>query len=80
MNMNSNINAGFMTKKEKECFESIGQTNINLFWVPGHWFVYNLSRAQEMGRVTDDFGVQLIMKVSMFMFQALKQVPEFNVN
>ncbi len=51
-----------MTKVEMECFESV-EADINLYWLPGLWFVHHLREAQLKGRVTDSHGAKLIMEV-----------------
>jgi len=53
---------GFMTKVEMECFESV-EADINLYWLPGLWFVHHLREAQLKGRITDSHGAKLIMEV-----------------
>lgn len=51
-----------MTETEKICFESI-KSDINLYWLPGLWFVQNLQSAFQQGRVKDTYGAKLIMEV-----------------
>lgn len=51
-----------MTKSEKQSLESI-VTDLNLFWVPGCWFVANLQDAIHDQTLTDPIGIKLIMEV-----------------
>ena len=56
---------GFMTKVESKHYtKAIGKTDINLYWLPGLWFVHNLQEAQRQGLVNDPLGVKLIMQVN----------------
>jgi len=53
-----------MTKVESKHYtKAIGKTDINLYWLPGLWFVHNLQEAQRQGLVVDPLGVKLIMQV-----------------
>jgi hypothetical protein len=51
-----------MTKKELQELESIS-ADINLFWVPGTWFISTLQEAKRRHVLTDANGAKLIMEV-----------------
>lgn len=52
-----------MTLSEKHYLESI-DSDLNLFWVPGSWFVSNLQEAINEGTLTDSIGIKLVMEVN----------------
>ncbi|XP_003748207.1 bestrophin-3-like [Galendromus occidentalis] len=56
------IEAGFMTKLEADIWMSIPSNEFNTFWVPCTWFINLLREAKMDCRVTDGFGVKLIME------------------
>lgn len=51
-----------MTKEEMECFQST-EADINLYWVPGLWFIHRLRESQQKGIIKDSQGMKLIMEV-----------------
>lgn len=51
-----------MTQTEKKYYESIAPV-VNLFWVPGTWFVSALNEAIKEGMLNDEAGSKLIMEV-----------------
>lgn len=52
-----------MTGTEKEHLESI-VSDVNLFWVPGSWFVSTLQEAVDDGTLSvDPIGIKLVMEV-----------------
>ena len=55
---------GFMTKEEKEIFESV-KADINMFWLPALWFAHYMREAQKNGKITYNDGARLIMAVSV---------------
>jgi hypothetical protein len=57
--------SGFMTKNEKELYESAEAEypGINLFWLPSLWFSHNMREAQKQGKVAFNDGARLIMSV-----------------
>ena len=54
-----------MTRDEMECYQST-QADINLYWVPGLWFIQRLRDARRRGIIRDAQGVKLIMEVCYF--------------
>lgn len=54
---------GFMTKLESDIWMSIPSNEFNTFWVPCTWFINLLREAKMDCRVTDGYGVKLIMEV-----------------
>ncbi len=55
-----------MTATEKEHLESI-VSDLNLFWVPGSWFVSTLQEAVDDGTLSvDPIGLKLVMEVTLF--------------
>jgi len=58
------VNSGFMTRKEIDCFLSI-KSDVNLYWVPGMWFIHLLRTAKKEGRIRDPQGVKLITEVKI---------------
>lgn len=61
---------GFMTEKEKECYEAV-KTEVNIYWLPGLWFTHYLQEARRQGQVKDAHGVKLIMEV----YQSSTKLP-----
>ena len=57
--------SGFMTAAEMECFLSV-KSNVNLYWVPGMWFIHLLRKVRQEGRVRDAQGLKLITEVCYF--------------
>lgn len=51
-----------MTATEKRYFERV-TADINLFWVPGGWFISAFQDAVTSGAVADSCGTKLIMEV-----------------
>ena len=45
-----------------ECFQST-EADINLYWVPGLWFIHRLRESQQKGIIKDSQGMKLIMEV-----------------
>lgn len=50
---------GFMTRAELVCYSSIN-SDVNLYWVPGMWFIHLLRKAKNHGRIRDNQGLKLI--------------------
>lgn len=53
---------GLMTQKEKQAYESIAPV-VNMFWVPGTWFISTLDAAVSEGFLTNHPGNKLVMEV-----------------
>lgn len=51
-----------MTPKEKQIYESIAPV-VNLYWVPGTWFISALDTAVKQGFMKNHPGNKLIMEV-----------------
>ena len=51
-----------MTATEKRYFEAV-TADINLFWVPGGWFISAFQEAVANGAAADSSGNKLIMEV-----------------
>ncbi|EFX88204.1 hypothetical protein DAPPUDRAFT_41836 [Daphnia pulex] len=55
------VKEGIMTRKEKQCYESIIPVG-NLFWIPATWFVAALNEAVSTGILKNESGAKLIME------------------
>ena len=56
---------GFMTRNEMNSLLSIN-SDVNLYWVPGVWFIHLLREAKKEGRIRDAQGLKLITEVNSF--------------
>lgn len=50
---------------ELECYKA-AETDVNIFWLPGIWFVHRLHEAEAKGLVPSSHGVKIIMTVTPF--------------
>ena len=56
---------GFMTKEEKDMFESV-KADVGIWWLPALWFSHYLQDAQNRGQIMLNDGARLIMTVIEF--------------
>ena len=70
------VEAGFMTVNEKKLFESVPANEFNTYWVPCTWFVYRLQEATKQGRLLNQYALENIMRVSLFLvFKNIEDNP-----